>query len=53
MRATEEGRPYFVMEYVPGLPITTYCDEQRLSTSARLELSPTCAGRFSTRIRRA
>src|SRR5262245_60950559 len=24
--ATEHGRPYFVMDYVPGEPITTYCD---------------------------
>jgi non-specific serine/threonine protein kinase/serine/threonine-protein kinase len=26
--STPEGRPYFVMEYVPGLPITEYCDKQ-------------------------
>ncbi len=25
--ATELGRPYFVMEYVPGIPITDYCDK--------------------------
>jgi serine/threonine protein kinase len=30
--ATPEGRPYFVMEYVPGEPITTYCNRHRLST---------------------
>ena len=24
--ATETGRPYFVMEYVPGEPITAFCD---------------------------
>jgi serine/threonine protein kinase len=36
--ATEQGRPYFVMEFVPGLPITRYCDENRLSTADRLEL---------------
>ena len=36
--ATPEGRPYFVMEYVPGLPITEHCDEHRLSTTERLEL---------------
>jgi eukaryotic-like serine/threonine-protein kinase len=35
---TAQGQPYFVMEYVPGLPITTYCDEHKLSTAARLEL---------------
>jgi eukaryotic-like serine/threonine-protein kinase len=33
-----DGRPYFVMEYVRGVPITTYCDERRLSTRERLEL---------------
>ena len=27
--ATETGRPYFVMELVRGVPITTYCDEKR------------------------
>jgi non-specific serine/threonine protein kinase/serine/threonine-protein kinase len=36
--ATEEGRPYFVMEYVSGLPITDYCDRQKLSLEQRLEL---------------
>jgi WD40 repeat protein/serine/threonine protein kinase len=35
---TEDGTPYFVMEYVPGEPITTYCDRERLSTRQRLEL---------------
>jgi serine/threonine protein kinase/tetratricopeptide (TPR) repeat protein len=36
--ATPEGRPYFVMEYVPGLPITDYCDKHRLTVKERLEL---------------
>jgi non-specific serine/threonine protein kinase/serine/threonine-protein kinase len=36
--ATEEGRPYFVMEHVKGVPITEYCDGQRLSTRERLDL---------------
>jgi non-specific serine/threonine protein kinase/serine/threonine-protein kinase len=36
--ATEHGRPYFVMEYVKGVPMTEYCDQQRLSTADRLEL---------------
>ncbi|MEZ5990256.1 MAG: serine/threonine-protein kinase [Planctomycetota bacterium] len=35
---TERGHPYFVMEYVPGVPITRYCDEHRLPLRARLEL---------------
>src|SRR5262245_54486634 len=29
--ATDAGRPYFVMELVPGVPITRYCDENRLT----------------------
>ncbi len=36
--ATEEGRPYFVMEYVEGVPLNDYCDEERLSLRRRLEL---------------
>ena len=36
--STPEGRPYFVMEYVPGLPITEYCDKRRLTVKERLEL---------------
>jgi WD40 repeat protein/serine/threonine protein kinase len=36
--ATPQGQPYLVMEYVPGLPITEYCDEQRLRIRQRVEL---------------
>ncbi len=36
--ATATGRPYFVMEFVDGVPITRYCDEHRLPVAARLEL---------------
>ena len=36
--ATETGRPYFVMELVKGVPITDYCDANKLSTQERLEL---------------
>src|ERR1043166_954960 len=36
--ATQTGRPYFVMELVRGVKITTYCDEQKLSTRERLDL---------------
>ena len=36
--ATEQGRPYFVMEYVAGVPLTDYCDQHRLVTKARLEI---------------
>jgi eukaryotic-like serine/threonine-protein kinase len=35
---TSDGRPYFVMEYVQGIPITAYCDKNRLTTAERLEL---------------
>jgi eukaryotic-like serine/threonine-protein kinase len=33
-----DGRPYLVMEYVDGRPITVYSREQRLGTAARLRL---------------
>jgi eukaryotic-like serine/threonine-protein kinase len=36
--ATDFGRPYFVMELVRGIPITRYCDENKLDTQARLDL---------------
>src|SRR3954447_20817932 len=36
--ATESGRPYFVMELVRGIPITDYCDRERLSIPERLDL---------------
>ncbi|MGI9071762.1 MAG: tetratricopeptide repeat protein [Bryobacteraceae bacterium] len=36
--STLEGRPYFVMEYVTGTPITVYCDEHKLTTRERLQL---------------
>ena len=35
---TPEGRPYFVMEYVRGESITSYCDRHRLPVRDRLEL---------------
>ena len=35
---TPQGQPYLVMEYVPGLPITDYCDLHKLSIKDRLEL---------------
>lgn len=41
--STESGRPYFVMELVKGVPITRYCDTQRLTLRQRLELFiPVC-----------
>ena len=36
--ATVDGRPYFAMEYVPGIPITEYCDRASLGIRDRLEL---------------
>ena len=36
--ATDTGRPFFVMEFVDGLPITKFCDEHGLNMHARLWL---------------
>ncbi|MBA4136912.1 MAG: hypothetical protein C0518_06305 [Opitutus sp.] len=36
--ATRQGRPYFAMELVAGVPLTRYCDEHTLPLAARLEL---------------
>lgn len=36
--ATDQGRPYFVMELVKGVPVTGYCDEAALGTRERLRL---------------
>ena len=35
---TPEGQPYLVMEYVPGVTLTEYCDQNKLSIRHRLEL---------------
>lgn len=35
---TEDGQPYLALEYVPGSPLTLYCDEHRLGLAARLQL---------------
>ncbi len=35
---TQLGRPYFVMEYVKGIPITEYCDHHKLTIEERLNL---------------
>jgi len=39
--STAEGQPYFAMEYVPGLPITVYCDDKRSARhrSGRISLA--------------
>jgi WD40 repeat protein/serine/threonine protein kinase len=40
---TDNGRPYFVMELVHGVPITKYCDDNHLTLRERLELFvPVC-----------
>jgi serine/threonine protein kinase len=40
---TDSGRPFFVMEPVDGVPITDYCDQNRLKPKERLELFvPVC-----------
>ncbi len=35
---TPDGQPYFVMEYVPGSPISDYCDQKKLPIRERLQL---------------
>ncbi|MGB5719230.1 MAG: serine/threonine-protein kinase, partial [Woeseiaceae bacterium] len=35
---TDEGTPYFVMDYVDGVPIDSYCDENNLSVDERIRL---------------
>ena len=35
---TDEGRPFFVMEYVKGVPITQYCDDVQVAVRERLKL---------------
>jgi class 3 adenylate cyclase len=47
--STQEGKPYFVMEYVPGIPITEYCDKHKLDG---WNCSCTSARECSTRIRK-
>jgi eukaryotic-like serine/threonine-protein kinase len=36
--ATDQGRPFFVMELVNGLPITKFCDSEKMTSERRLEL---------------
>ena len=35
---TDDGRPYFAMELVKGIPITDYCDQNKLTPEERLQL---------------
>jgi serine/threonine protein kinase/tetratricopeptide (TPR) repeat protein len=36
--STDDGLPYFIMEYIPGKPLYEYCDEHRLNVKERLNL---------------
>ena len=38
---TDEGRPYFVMEYVSGRSLTSFCDQRQLPTAERVRLLTT------------
>jgi len=41
--AAESARPFFVMEYVKGIPLTEYCDDARVTIRERLALFvPVC-----------
>jgi tetratricopeptide (TPR) repeat protein len=43
--STDDGRPYFAMDYVDGTPITRYCEEHGLELHERLALfAQVCAG---------
>ncbi len=41
---TSDGRPYFVMEYVEGLPLTEYCERHALPVDRRLQLFQVICG---------
>jgi hypothetical protein len=36
--STERGQPYFAMELVKGVPLTSFCDERQLSVNDRLQI---------------
>ena len=50
--ATDSGRPYFVMDLVDGVPITTYCDQNHLRIPNGWSCSCWSARPCSTRTRR-
>ncbi len=50
--ATAAGRPYFVMELVRGIPITEFCDQNRLPFASASSCSSRFARPSSTRTRR-
>ncbi|MEO8438966.1 MAG: serine/threonine-protein kinase [Spartobacteria bacterium] len=44
---SDDGLPYFVMEFVAGEPFTTYCENHRLTTNERLQLFRAACGAVS------
>ncbi|MBI4600744.1 MAG: protein kinase [Planctomycetes bacterium] len=36
--ATDQGRPFFVMEHVPGIPLNRFCDQHEIDLPGRLEI---------------
>ena len=43
--ATDKGEPYFVMEYISGLPLTDYCDKHKLTLPERIAVfQQVCGG---------
>ncbi|MEO5623201.1 MAG: serine/threonine-protein kinase [Dokdonella sp.] len=44
---TEEGQPYYTMEYVDGVPITDYCRDRQLGVEQRVRLLIDVAGALS------
>jgi non-specific serine/threonine protein kinase/serine/threonine-protein kinase len=50
---TEDGLPYFVMEYVEGVPIDEFCEREALSVAERLQLFRQVCGAVSYAHRRA
>ena len=40
--ATPKGRPYFVMEYIEGAPITQYCDRNQMTDRSTAGTVPGC-----------
>ncbi|MBK7189459.1 MAG: hypothetical protein IPH86_12445, partial [bacterium] len=49
---TADRRPYFSMEFIDGVAITSYCDTHRLDLRARLNCSGRSAPACSTRTAR-
>lgn len=35
---SDEGRPYFAMEYIDGVPVTAYCDQHKFTLRHRIQL---------------